>query len=280
VVFDPSALTGQARENWQKLLAAAESAKKALTADRDNGKPHNWKSDVWRGFKEFLFENVFFGMCAYCEAAVEAVYVGDAEHYRPKGKVTQRDAYGREVTVTCSDGNPHPGYYWLAYDWNNILPSCYKCNTSYGKGTQFPAMRHACSPLEVDGPDALDEFETPFLLQPLRKDYYAQKFLLFDDLGGVEAKNGHPWADASIKIYDLKRGALRDRRLEACRLAWNLFREARDEAVRTNRPLDNPLREYKEGRRPHSSAALQYVALMVERERQANVQGLESVRDA
>ena len=63
------------------------------------------------------------GKCCYCESRVRATSYGDVEHYRPKGAVKQV--------------KNHPGYYWLAYDWNNLLFSCEACNRSH-KGTLFP----------------------------------------------------------------------------------------------------------------------------------------------
>lgn len=274
VTFDPGMLTGKLREDWDKLTASAERAKAILAEDWRNGRKHKWRPKVWKGFKEFLFDHVFFGMCAYCEGAVEPVYVGDAEHYRPKGEVTQRDDHGREVAVASPDGRPHPGYYWLAYDWRNVLPSCYKCNTYRGKGTQFPAVRHAFSPVDADDPDALDKFEEPFLLQPFRDGYDPKRFFVFDDLGGIEPRAGNKQADVSIKVYDLKRGALRDRRLDAYTLAWNKFREAREHAIKNGESLVGVMKDYEEGRRPHSAAALLYIGRMIVAEERANAQAI------
>jgi hypothetical protein len=272
VIFDPEMLAGKPREDWDKLVTSAERAQEALIEDRRNGRKHKWRPKVWKGFKEFLFDHVFFGMCAYCEGAVEAVYVGDAEHYRPKGEVTQRDATGREVVVTSPDGTPHPGYYWLAYDWRNVLPSCYKCNTYRGKGTQFPAVRHAFSPGDGDDPEHLDIFEGPLLLQPFRDDYEPKRFFVFDDLGGVEPRAGSAAADVSIQVYDLKRGALRDRRLDSYTLAWNIFRDARERAIRNGESLADVMKDYKEGRKPHSAAVLMYIGRMIVAEERANAQ--------
>ena len=274
VIFEPDMLTGKLREDWDKLVASAERAKTSLAEDRRDGRKHNWRAKVWKGFKQFLFDHVFFGMCAYCEGAVEAVYVGDAEHYRPKGEVTQRDNHGREVVIRSPDGSPHPGYYWLAYDWRNVLPSCYKCNTYRGKGTQFPAVRHAFSPLDAGDPDDLDKFEGPFLLQPFREGYDPRRFFVFDDLGGIEARGDNIEADVSIKVYDLKRGALRDRRLDAYTLAWNIFREARERAIRNGESLADLMKDYKEGRKPHSAAVLLYIGRMIVAEEQANAQAI------
>lgn len=61
--------------------------------------------------------NQLFAMkCAYCESVYAALVPVDVEHYRPKG--------GVEV-----DGKLRkPGYYWLAAEWKNLLPSCIDCN--------------------------------------------------------------------------------------------------------------------------------------------------------
>ncbi|WP_417683970.1 hypothetical protein [Roseibium sp.] len=63
--------------------------------------------------KEAL-EQLFHGKCAYCESFYSSTQPVDVEHYRPKGKVEDDDA--------------HPGYWWLAMEWSNLLPSCIDCN--------------------------------------------------------------------------------------------------------------------------------------------------------
>jgi uncharacterized protein (TIGR02646 family) len=68
------------------------------------------------------------GKCCYCEVKIETPYMDEhVEHWRPKGSVKQRH------------GEPEftPGYYWLAYVWDNLFLSCQVCNRNH-KGTQFP----------------------------------------------------------------------------------------------------------------------------------------------
>ncbi|MBX5165310.1 MULTISPECIES: hypothetical protein [unclassified Rhizobium] len=55
---------------------------------------------------------LFHGKCAYCERAIEKG-TREVEHYRPKGGVGEPD---------------HPGYWWLAHSWTNLLPTCGPCN--------------------------------------------------------------------------------------------------------------------------------------------------------
>jgi hypothetical protein len=59
-------------------------------------------------------EALFHGKCAYCETPYSASAPVDIEHYRPKGAVAEDPA--------------HPGYWWLAMAWENLLPSCIDCN--------------------------------------------------------------------------------------------------------------------------------------------------------
>ena len=56
---------------------------------------------------------LFHGKCAYCEGYFENIHPVDVEHYRPKGSVSNSE---------------HEGYWWLAADWENLLPSCIDCN--------------------------------------------------------------------------------------------------------------------------------------------------------
>lgn len=64
--------------------------------------------------------NLFHFKCAYCESYFAAVHSMEVEHYRPKSVViVQRENGELEERY---------GYYWLASDWENLLPSCIDCN--------------------------------------------------------------------------------------------------------------------------------------------------------
>lgn len=67
------------------------------------------------------------GKCAFCESKIEAVMYGDVEHYRPKRGFARRRVLMR------------PGYYWLAYDWDNLLVACQLCNQRH-KRNAFPLI--------------------------------------------------------------------------------------------------------------------------------------------
>lgn len=59
-------------------------------------------------------EKMFHGKCAYCETFYASTQPLDVEHYRPKGAVANADG--------------HRGYWWIAMEWQNLLPSCIDCN--------------------------------------------------------------------------------------------------------------------------------------------------------
>ena len=63
---------------------------------------------------KLALEKLFHGKCAYCESYYFGQAPVDVEHYRPKGKVAEAPG--------------HPGYWWLAMAWENLLPSCIDCN--------------------------------------------------------------------------------------------------------------------------------------------------------
>jgi uncharacterized protein (TIGR02646 family) len=64
--------------------------------------------------------------CCFCESRITHISYGDVEHFRPKAGWVQ-----------VNERLNKPGYYWLAYEWNNLLLSCDKCNRRYKKN-YFP----------------------------------------------------------------------------------------------------------------------------------------------
>ncbi len=69
------------------------------------------------------------GKCCFCESFVRHIAHGDVEHFRPKG------GYLDSTSTTLL----RPGYYWLAYDFENLFLSCQVCNQTY-KRNFFPLV--------------------------------------------------------------------------------------------------------------------------------------------
>ena len=118
----------------------------------------------------------FHGKCAYCESDVGVNQPGDIDHWRPKGALEDKD--GRPIMLQSTDSKTgaivstkHLGYYWLSYDWSNLLLSCERCNRvvrlngqRVGKGAQFPVVGfRAVEPGE-------EAKEHPLLINPMFDD--------------------------------------------------------------------------------------------------------------
>src|SRR5215213_3210828 len=76
--------------------------------------------------KAKLNESHYF-KCCYCETKFKYSRDLDVEHFRPK-KYSQQSLTSPEILLV---------YFWLAYDWDNLLLSCAECNRAYKKNL-FP----------------------------------------------------------------------------------------------------------------------------------------------
>lgn len=194
---------------WRRWMKECKTAAENLKKNWAWGQSFQI-SDVYRrkSIKESVYlakNGPFSGKCAYCESYIADFQHGDMEHFRPKKAVT--DENDAPVAVTAPDGRrfEHPGYFWLAYDWHNLLPSCITCNqpdkSGIGKRNRFPLS----SPLEY----ARDESETlrerPLLINPADpKDDDPEDHLGLDlDTGLLTYKNNSKRAEMTVKIFGL-----------------------------------------------------------------------------
>ena len=150
-------------------------------------------------------EQLFVRKCCYCESRIGVVADWDVEHFRPKGRVNERP--------------DHPGYYWLTYDWENLLPSCSYCNQarkdratlaepegpSTGKLDQFPLLDENFRCMDHLG--AISQ-EQPFLINPTVDD--PELHLTFAPDGSVIGLSER--GQRTIDICHLNRKRLRDDR--------------------------------------------------------------------
>lgn len=151
------------------------------------------------------------GKCAYCEAYYDATQPQDVEHYRPKGR------------IDTATGKLTPGYWWLASNWENLLPSCIKCNREEehtlhdgsrlktGKGDRFPIADEAARARKR----SKEEGEVALLLDPSVED--PDDYLEFFEEDGDsivrprstdQTSLEYKRARASINIYGLNRVGL------------------------------------------------------------------------
>ncbi len=229
-------------EKWKTRASNATD-----DAIKNHGPGYEFRSGVWADLKPFLIF-LFGGKCAYCEAGFDVVAWGDVEHFRPKAKVV--DADGNEVMV---GRKPHPGYYWLAYDPANLMPSCQPCNQAWGKMNQFPIT--ANGKRAVKPGDSLAD-EGALLLCPYdgaidpaeHLDFSSKKTDPVPGLARAKTNRG----EVSIKAYHLNRQQLiRERAKAQDALIGEIA-----VAIGAQRPLRSIRDEYAAGRRAFSAAVL------------------------
>ena len=152
-------------------------------------------------------KNAQSGKCCYCENEFAAAYPGDVEHFRPKARVQQ--ARGAPLE--------YPGYFWLAYCWENLLFACYSCNVM-SKRELFPVAdpswrASSAAQLLAEGPQLLD---------PIREDPRQHIIYRF-----IEPHAISPRGDVTIRVLKLDRSDLRRPRLSHIKHLDTLLRLAR-----------------------------------------------------
>ncbi len=145
------------------------------------------------------------GKCAFCESQVTHIAHGDVEHFRPKGGFCQRAA----------DPLGRPGYYWLAYSWENLLFACQLCNQRHKKN-EFPlanpAKRARHHRDDVSG-------ERPLFVDPANGEDPAASLSFREEVPFHKNKRGKE----TIRALGLMRTPLQEKRkerLEALRIIF------------------------------------------------------------
>ncbi len=214
----PSLHTAMTNQNGERAAARAHY-----------GPPPPAKAYGFTAYKgtdvKLAIEDLFHNKCAYCETHHGAGGPVDIEHYRPKGAV--------------ADDPAHPGYWWLAMAWDNLLYSCLDCNRMRGQIIVTPGMtQEEVQRLRQDAERTNAGKKDAFpirgaRLQPEDDAYHLEDALLIDPTranpgqhltfvadaedrclaiatGTADAPD--PYGQASIQIYGLNRSVLVDAR--------------------------------------------------------------------
>jgi uncharacterized protein (TIGR02646 family) len=133
--------------------------------------------------------------CAFCESKVSHVAFGDVEHFRPKAGFRQRRAGPLK----------RPGYYWLAYAWENLIFACEVCNRRE-KQSWFPVERGS---VRARSPRHAIVRERPRFVDPASEPPEAH--LTFREHCAIPV-NGSKRGKITLRGLGLNRPALRARR--------------------------------------------------------------------
>ena len=201
-------------EKMQNARAKAKQQGKSLKQTHElvieaRKKAINSRSRIWRMLNKHLAK-VSFEKCWYCQSN-DIRSPKPVDHFRPKSSV--------------KEDPDHPGYWWLAFSWENFRYSCTYCNSAHendrkggGKQDQFPILnptKRQCRPGQVLQ-------EKPLLLDPCQLG--DSKLITYDvkrarvipnesicDLA-QHSPNGIERASKSIDIYDFNHEPLRRKR--------------------------------------------------------------------
>jgi hypothetical protein len=167
----PGPKPGVSDRVWIRWRSECETAKIALIRHREHGEGEAVKVDRGLYHRETIVKRYYHGekdsqpfapfyrKCVYCETTRNILEI---EHFRPRQAVA--DARMRDLPDATKQR--HPGYYWLAYEVNNLLLACDDCNNAY-KGCKFPLANERARAWAST--DDLSQ-EAPLLLNPFVDD--------------------------------------------------------------------------------------------------------------
>lgn len=159
------------------------------------------------------------GKCCFCEAK----FVNDdahVEHFRPKGMV---ESWPKRQAS-------YPGYYWLAYEWENLF-LCKSTTNSSVKLNYFPLS----GKIRRNRNHQDTRLEAPILIDPSKEDPRA--FIRFkkEEIVGLNARG-----KKNIELLGLRNPQLD----EARRTLYRKLSDARDAAdllIADGHPLNHPV---------------------------------------
>lgn len=122
---------------------------------------------------------IYNNKCAFCESDTTAGAVLQVEHYRPKAKVSEEPT--------------HQGYYWLGYEWTNLLYACSACNRAKWnsfpiEGTRVfnpPMNERNLNTAKCKASDTDLKAEKPLILNPEESDFKPMLHLVISPDGEI-----------------------------------------------------------------------------------------------
>lgn len=142
-------------------------------------------------------KNLGNGKCAYCETSIGTGSSVTVDHFRPKGGA-----------VGLNNEYAPDHYFWLAYEWDNLIPSCQRCSMS--KKNAFPLEAgFQRAPILSVGETLL--YENALLIDPFYDDPFQHLHFTEDGyVNGLDKKGS-----ITIEVLDLNREPLIEARYKA-----------------------------------------------------------------
>lgn len=111
--------------NSSTVDLAIEKMEEFFASKNRSQKRYDWPFNVEidKELKRYLHE-VFHGKCGYCETGIDSPELGTVDRYRPNNGVRDKNEFHQDL------------YWWLTFEWDNMIYCCKECNQY--KGNYFP----------------------------------------------------------------------------------------------------------------------------------------------
>ncbi len=186
---------------------------------------HQFDSQCYNSSIKEDLKKLYHNKCAFCESKLNEIpndsYQFTVEHFRPKKGTNS--------------------YFWLGYEWSNLMPSCQKCNGKKDDNFRLPNKRKKQKlPLKTENGQKIIDLErcradgeellaeNPFLLHPELEN--PMDFLAFDinKLGYFIENIQNKRAKYTIDLCQLNRSDLWEKRKK---IYDNFLTELKDKLV-------------------------------------------------
>jgi uncharacterized protein (TIGR02646 family) len=205
-------------------LKKSNEMKEAYDKNADDYKDETTKFDFGSAYNTTEVRTLLIkkqhNKCCFSEAKFVGDY-SDVEHFRPKGRI---DEYPSNISS-------YPGYYWLAYDWENLFLCKTRPNTSQ-KRNYFPLYNEA----ERNRSHNDTNIELPKLIDPGKED--PRKFIRFhlDEPVSVDRKGRGKF---NIDFFDLRHSEFEEGRRVKLKTMTGL-KKLVDKLLTIGIPIDDP----------------------------------------
>lgn len=181
--------------NSSTIDLAIEKMEEFFASKNRSQKRYDWpfNKEIDKELKKFLHK-VFHGKCGYCESKIESLELGTVDRYRPNNGVRDKNEFNQDL------------YWWLTFEWDNLIYCCKECNQF--KGNYFP-IKGIRALSEID--DYVNEHR--LLLNPYLDEPGNHLNYVYSDLGHIDALTDE--GNQTIELLRLNRTDLIEGRKKA-----------------------------------------------------------------
>lgn len=164
---------------------AIEKMEEFFASKNRSQKRYDWpfNKEIDDQLKKFLHE-AFYGKCGYCESKIKSPELGIVDRYRPNNGVRDKNDFHQDL------------YWWLTFEWDNLIYSCKECNQY--KGNYFPIKGKRALNKDSDYENEHRMLLNPYLDEPANHFNY-----LYSDSEHIEASTDE--GNQTIELLRLNR---------------------------------------------------------------------------